>query len=190
MPSKIDSNRLIDRVGFKLYAAEKHLNNLQEIESKYRNMEKDDIEVQVEMEIDCFLSQIFGAIDCLLIQIDIKLELGISIEQVDLNTIQSALNARTKNIGLLTELHEASEYNRWLWALKEFRNQTMQRPSKLIQDHFFDDKTRAITSKQRNKSLVNADEYTNKNLILYFQKSVKQVRQLVNTIRMKEPLLT
>jgi hypothetical protein len=190
MPSKIDSNRLIDRVGFKLYAPEKHLNNLQEIESKYRNMEKDDIEVQVEMEIDCFLSQIFGAIDCLLIQIDIKLELGISIEQVDLNTIQSALNARTKNIGLLTELHEASQFNRWLWTLKEFRNQTMQRPSKLIQDHFFDDKTRAFTSKQRNESLINADEYTNKYLIPYFQKIVKQVRQLVYKIRMKEPLLT
>jgi hypothetical protein len=54
MPSKIYSNRLIDRVGFKLYAAEKNLNNLREIESKYRNMEKDDIEVQVEMEIDSF----------------------------------------------------------------------------------------------------------------------------------------
>jgi hypothetical protein len=107
-----------------------------------------------------------------------------------LNTIQSALNARTKNIGLLTELHEASQYNRWLWALKQFRNQTMQRPSKLIQDDFFDDKTRAFTSKQRNKSLINADEYTNKNLIPYFQKSVKQVRQLVNTIKKKEPLLT
>jgi hypothetical protein len=88
----------------------------------------------------------------------------------------------------------SSQYNSWLWGLKEFRNQTMQRHSKLIQDDFFDDKTRAFTSKQRNKSLVNADEYadeyTNKNLILYFQKSVKQVRQLVNTIKKKEPLLT
>jgi len=190
MPSKIDSNLLIDRVEFKLYTAEKHLNKLQEIESKYRNMEKDDIELQVEMEIDCFLSQILGAVDSLLIQIDMKLELGISIEKVDLNTIQSALNAKTKNIGLLTEVHQASEYNSWLWALKEFRNQTMQRPSKLIQDHFFYDKTRAFASKQRNKSLVNPDEYTNKNLIPYFQKSVKEVRQLVNTVRMKEPLLT
>jgi hypothetical protein len=71
MPSKYDSNLLIDRVEFKLYAAEKRLKNLQEIELKYRNMEKDDILVEAEMEIDCFLAQILGAVDSLLTQIDI-----------------------------------------------------------------------------------------------------------------------
>lgn len=190
MPSKYDSNLLIDRVEFKLYAAEKRLKNLQEIELKYRNMEKDDILVEAEMETDCFLAQILGAVDSLLTQIDIRLELGIAIEKVDLDTIQSALNARTKNIDLVTELHQASQYNSWLWALREFRNQTMQRSLMQVQDHFFEDKTKAIPSKQRKESLVNSDDYMNKNLIPYFQKSVKQVRQLVNTIRMKEPLLT
>src|SRR5678815_4909567 len=130
MTSKFDSNLLTDRVEFKLYCAEIHLNNLQEIQLNNSNMEKDNPLVQAELEIDCFLSQILGAVDCLLMLINTRLDLGISIEKVDLATIQSALNAGTKNIGLLTELHEALEHNSWLWILREFRNQTMQRPSK------------------------------------------------------------
>jgi hypothetical protein len=182
MTSKFDSNILKDRVEFKLYGAEIHLNNLQEIQLNFSNMEKDNPVVQAELEIDCFLAQILGAVDCLLILINTRLELGIAIGKVDQATIQSALNARTKNISLLTELSQASEHNGWLWILKEFRNQTMQRPSKEAQALLFDDRTTSITSKH-------PKELINKNLISYFQQSLIRVRELVNTISMKEPLL-
>lgn len=189
MPSKDISNLLIDRVDLKLYVAEKLLNNLQEIVEKYQNMENENIELQMEMDIDCFLVQILGAMDALLIQIDTRLELGIATEKVDLDTIQSALNARTKNISLVTDLYEASEYNSWLWRLKEFRNQTMQRPAVQVQDHFFKNISKDISPEQLTKSTADPGEYLNENLIPYFQESVRRVRQLVNAIRMKEPLL-
>src|SRR4030095_4414741 len=182
MTSKFDANLLTDRVEVKLFGAEIHLNNLLEIQLNYSNFEKDNPVVQAELEIDCFLAQILGALDCLLTLINTRLELGIAIGKVDQATIQSALNARTKNISLLTELTQASQHNGWLWVLKEFRDQTMQRPSKEAQAVLFDDRTTSITPKD-------PKELINKNLVLYFQQSVNRVRELVNNVRMKEPLL-
>jgi hypothetical protein len=144
MATKFNSNLLLDRVEFKIFAAEKHLNNLKELELNFPNMEKIDVAIQMELEIDCFLAQLLGSLDCLLLLINTRLELGIASGKVDIATIQSALNARTKNIGLLTDLHQASEHNSWLWILKEFRNQTMQRPSKEVQDLLFEDITTSI----------------------------------------------
>lgn len=188
MVSKFDSNFLLDRVEFKLFAAEKHLNNLKEFELNFPNIEKNDVPIQMELEIDCFLAQLLGSLDCLLLLINTKLELGIDSGKVDIATIQSALNARTKNISLLTDLHQASEHNSWLWILKEFRNQTMQRPSKEVQDLLFEDMSTSIKEGLK-MSIRTSDEYINKNTIRYFQQSVNRVRELVNSIRMKEPLL-
>ena len=188
MASKSDSNLLLDRVEFKIFAAEKHLNNLKEFELNFPNIEKIDVAIQMELEIDCFLAQLLGSLDCLLLLINTRLELGIASGKVDIATIQSALNARTKNISLLTDLHQASEHNSWLWILKEFRNQTMQRPSREVQDLLFEDTTTTL-KENLNRSIRTSDKYINKNTIRYFQQSVNRVRELVKSIRMKEPLL-
>lgn len=188
MTSKNDSALLLDRVEFKIFAANEHLNNLQEIQSNHPDAQRIDPALKREMEIDCFLAQILGTLDCLLMLINSRLELGIASERVDLATIQSALNARTKNISLLTDMHQASAYDGWLWVLKEFRNLTMQRPSKDAQYFLFDDTTRS-TKDYQNETIRSSDEFINKNLIRYFQQSLKQVRDLVNSIRVKEPLL-
>ncbi|CAN5516418.1 hypothetical protein BH18THE1_BH18THE1_03370 [soil metagenome] len=189
MASNYDSSLLIDRVKFKLFAAQMHLNRLQEIKIDQRNVDKVDPRVPLELEIDCFLSQILGAVDCLLILINARLDLGISIEKVDLATIQSALNAGTKNIGLLIELHEALEHNSWLWILREFRNQTMQRSSKEVQDFLLEDRATSTSLKNQNISAGNYDEYINKNLVAYFERSLGSVRELIDIIRMKDSLL-
>jgi len=188
MSSKFDSNLLLDRVEFKLFAAEKHLNNLKEFELNFPNIEKSDVAIQMELEIDCFLAQLLGSLDCLLLLINTRLELGIDLGKVDIATIQSALNSRTKNISLLTDLHQASQHNSWLWILKEFRNQTMQRPSKEVQDLLFEDMTTSI-KEGLNISIRTSDKYINKNTISYFHQCVNRVRELVKSIRMKEPLL-
>gem|GEM_PF-141563 len=188
MASHIDSDILSDRVEFKIFAAEKHLNNLQEIQSYHLDAQKVDPAIRMEIEIDCFLAQILGTLDCLLLLINTKLELGIASERVDLATIQSALNARTKNIGLLTDMHQASAHNGWLWVLKEFRNLTMQRPSKDAQYLLFDDIV-SSTADSQSETIRPSDESINKNLIRYFQQSLQRVRELVNSIRMKEPML-
>lgn len=189
MASNFDSSLLTDRVKFKVFAAQMHLNKLQEIKIDELNKDKVDPRVPLELEIDCFLSQILGAVDCLLMLINTRLDLGISIEKVDLATIQSALNARTKNIGLLTELHEALEHNSWLWILREFRNQTMQRPSKEVQDFLLEDRATLTSSRDQDKSTGNYDQYINKNLLAYFEWSLGRVRELIDIIRMKESLL-
>ena len=188
MASKFHSNLLLDRVEFKIFAAEEHLNNLKELELNFPNMEEIDVAIQMELEIDCFLAQLLGSLDCLLMLINTRLELGIASGKVDIATIQSALNARTKNISLLTDLHQASEHNSWLWILKEFRNQTMQRPSKEVQDLLFEDITTSI-KEGLNMSIHTSDKYINKNTIGYLQQSVNRVRELVNSIRLKEPQL-
>ncbi len=195
-----DSSLLADRVKFKIFAAQLHLKKLQEIKLDESNVDKIDPRVELELEIDCFLLQTLGAVDCLLMLINSRLDLGISKEKVDLATIQSALNAGTKNISLLTELHEALEYNSWLWILREFRNQTMQNPSKQVQDFLLEDganstwskeqnKANSTWSKEQNKSAGNHNDYINKNLIAYFGRSLVRVSELIETIRMKEPLL-
>ena len=189
MHSQFDSEQLRDRVEFKLYAAETHLKNLKEIQLKYPNLEEDNPSVQVELEIDCFLAQVLGAMDCLLILINTRLELGITTGKVDMATVQSALNSRTKNISLLTELHEALEHDRWLWTLMEFRNQMMQRPSMEAQALVFDDKTMSIASLHQSKSKHDSTAFIYKNLIAFFEQSVKRLRELISTIRMKESLL-
>lgn len=188
MASYIDSDILLDRVEFKIFSAEEHLKNLQEIQSYHLDAQKVDPAIRMEIEIDCFLAQILGTLDCLLLLINTKLELGIASEGVDLATVQSALNARTKNIGLLTDMHQASAHNGWLWVLKEFRNLTMQRPSKDAQYLLFDD-IGSSTKDYQSETIRPSDESINKNLIGYFQQSLQRVRELVNSIRMKEPML-
>ena len=188
MASYIDSDILLDRVEFKIFSAEEHLKNLQEIQSYHLDAQKVDPAIRMEIEIDCFLAQIIGTLDCLLLLINTKLELGIASEGVDLATVQSALNARTKNIGLLTDMHQASAHNGWLWVLKEFRNLTMQRPSKDAQYLLFDD-IGSSTKDYQSETIRPSDESINKNLIGYFQQSLQRVRELVNSIRMKEPML-
>jgi hypothetical protein len=189
MTFSFGSSLLADRVKFKIFAAQFHLKKLQENKLDESNLDKVDPRVELELEIDCFLLQILGAVDCLLMLINTRLDLGISKEKVDLATIQSALNAGTKNIGLLTELHEALEYNNWLWVLREFRNQTMQSPSKQVQDFLLEDGTNSTWSKEQNESEGIHNDYINKNLLAYFNKSLVRVSELVETIRMKEPLL-
>ncbi|HEY7695375.1 MAG TPA: hypothetical protein VH797_04675 [Nitrososphaeraceae archaeon] len=188
MNRKNDSDLLLDRVEFKIIAANEHLNNLREIQSRNPDARGLDSALKWEMEIDCFLVQLLGTLDCLLMLINSKLELGIESERVDLATIQSALNARTKNISLLTDMHQASAYDGWLWVLKEFRNLTMQRPSKDAQYFLFGVTSRS-TRDYQNENTGSSDEFVNKNIIRYFQQSLKQVRDLVNSIRVKEPLL-
>lgn len=189
MHSRFDSDQLRDRVEFKLYAAETHLKNLKEIQLNYLNLEDENLSVQVELEIDCFLAQVLGAMDCLLILINTRLELGIATGKVDVATVQSALNARTKNISLLTELHQSLEHDRWLWTIMEFRNQMMQRPSMEAQALVFDDKTTAITSLHQSKPKKDFTAFIDKNLIAFFEQSVQRLTDLINTIRMKESLL-
>jgi len=94
MTSLTDERRikrlLNDRVEFKLYAAEQHLDRLKEIENAYGDIAKNNARIEVEMEVDCFYSQLVGAVDSLLFQINDKLDLGIPVNRVNFADVQSA----------------------------------------------------------------------------------------------------
>jgi len=53
----------------------------------------------------------------------------------------------------------------------------------------FDERIRVFIPKQQRKRTVNPDDYMQIELIQYFQESIQKVRELVNTIRLKEPIL-
>lgn len=71
-----------DRVALKLYACEKHLENLRQMKLTYEvpqanKQELNHTRINLEIEIDCLVSQMIGIIDCLLVQTNNTLGLGI-----------------------------------------------------------------------------------------------------------------
>lgn len=187
--SDVANKFLVDRVEFKLHAAEYHLNNLEEMERNHVDLSKSNI-IGVEMEIDCFLAQIVAAIDAILVQINMILCLGITIEKVDIYSVQSALNDKSKNIDLLTELNQAANKNNWLWLLKELRDESMYRTLFLpmVDTNSSDERIGIFILKQQRKFTVHEDDHMAVGFE-YFQESTRKVRKLVNSIRSKEAIL-
>ena len=184
---------LNDRVEFKLYAAEQHLNRLKEIENAYGDIAKDNARIEVEMEADCFLSQLVGAVDSLLFQINDRLDLGIPTDRVNFSDVQSALSAKTKKIDLLSPLDRARQHGNWYYMLSELRNQLVYRTflKKAIPVHAFPQKPRQV----RFLNVLREFEgnpfghIMDMEIIQYLEKSLHQVRELIFSIRGSEPLL-
>jgi hypothetical protein len=183
---------LNDRVEFKLYAAEQHLNRLKEIENAYGDIAKDKARIEVEMEVDCFLSQLVGAVDSLLFQINDRLDLGISTDRVNFANVQSALSAKTKKIDLLSPLDGARQHGNWYYMLSELRNQLVYRTflKKVIPEHAFPQKARQVRFLNVLREFEGNPFYhiMDMEIIQYLEKSLQQVRELIFSIRGSEPL--
>ena len=184
---------LNDRVEFKLYAAEQHLNRLKDIENAYGDIAKYNARIEVEMEVDCFLSQLVGAVDSLLYQINDRLDLGVPTEHVNFANILSALSSKTKLIDLLSPLDRARQHGNWYYMLSELRNQLVYRTflKKAIPEHAFPQKPRQV----RFLNVLREFEgnpfghIMDMEIIQYLEKSLHQVRELIFSIRGSEPLL-
>jgi hypothetical protein len=183
---------LNDRVEFKLYAAEQHLNRLKEIENAYGDIAKDKARIEVEMEVDCFLSQLVGAVDSLLFQINDRLDLGIPTDRVNFANVQSALSAKTKKIDLLSPLDGARQHGNWYYMLSELRNQLVYRTflEKVIPEHAFPQKARQVRFLNVLREFEGNPFYhiMDMEIIQYLEKSLQQVRELIFSIRGSEPL--
>jgi hypothetical protein len=184
---------LNDRVEFKLYAAEQHLNRLKEIENAYGDIAKDNARIEVEMEADCFLSQLVGAVDSLLFQINDRLDLGIPTDRVNFANVQSALSAKTKKIDLLSPLDGARQHGNWYYMLSELRNQLVYRTflKKAIPVHALPQKPRQVRflNVLREFEGNSFGHIMDMEIIQYLEKSLHQVRELIFSIRGSEPLL-
>ncbi len=184
---------LNDRVEFKLYAAEQHLNRLKEIENAYGDIAKDNARIEVEMEVDCFLSQLVGAVDSLLFQINDRLDLGIPTDRVNFANVQSALSAKTKKIDLLSPLDRARQHGNWYYMLSELRNQLVHTTflKKVISVNDFPPKPRQVRFLNILREFEGnlSDHIMDMEIIQYLEKSLQQVRELIFSIRASEPLL-
>ena len=185
---------LNDRVEFKLYAAEQHLNRLKEIENAYGDIAKDNARIEVEMEVDCFLSQLVGAVDSLLFQINERLDLELPTDRVNFADVQSALSAKTKKIDLLSPLDRARQQGNWYYMLSELRNQLVHRTflKKGISVHDLPPKPRQVRflNIQRESEGGNPfDRVMDMEIIQYLEKNLQQVRELIFSIRASEPSL-
>jgi hypothetical protein len=188
-------NRLLnDRVQFKLYAAEQHLNRLKEIENAYGDIAKDNARIEVEMEVDCFISQLVGAVDSLLFQINERLDLGIPTDRVNFADVQSALSAKTKNIDLLSPLDSARQQGNWYYMLSILRNQLVHRTflKKVISVYDLLPKPRQVrfpNIQRESEEGTPFDRVIDMEIIQYLEKSLHQVSDLIFSIRASEPSL-
>jgi hypothetical protein len=187
---------LDDRVEFKLYAAEQHLSKLKEIEKAFGNISKDKARIEVEMEIDCFLSQLVGAVDSLLSQISDRLDLGISRDRINFVNVQSALIAKTKKIDLLSALDMARQQGNWYQILNELSNLSVHRSflKRVISLYDFTspkpEQVRFLNVQRELEESNNPfDHVMDMEVIPYLEKSLQQVRELIFSIRSSEPLL-
>jgi hypothetical protein len=173
------SKFLSDRVRFKLYACQRRLKNLKNIESKYGNLASADVRLSAEIEVDCLLSQMIGTVDSLLIEINDKLELGISIDKVEMVTVLSGLLAKTNKIELLEDLDSASQYGNWYWLAKELRNYSYHSSLILMPAN----STRVYLPSVPTR---NVNDSTSIELIPYLEQSLNKLKKLIENIRMKE----
>jgi hypothetical protein len=185
---------LNDRVEFKLYAAEQHLNRLKEIENAYGDIAKDNARIEVEMEVDCFLSQLVGAVDSLLFQINERLDLELPTDRVNFADVQSALSAKTKKIDLLSPLDRARQQGNWYYMLSELRSQLVHRTflKKVISVHDLPTKPRQVRFLNIQREFEGGnpfDRVMDMEVIQYLEKNLQQVRELIFSIRTSEPSL-
>jgi hypothetical protein len=185
---------LNDRVEFKLYAAEQHLNRLKEIENAYGDIAKDNARIEVEMEVDCFLSQLVGAVDSLLFQINERLDLELPTDRVNFADVQSALSAKTKKIDLLSPLDRARQQGNWYYMLSELRSQLVHRTflKKVISVHDLPPKPRQVRFLNIQREFEGGnpfDRVMDMEVIQYLEKNLQQVRELIFSIRASEPSL-
>jgi len=184
---------LNDRVAFKLYAADQHLAKLKELESAYGDMTNNQARLKVEIEIDCFLSQIKGAADSLLYQINSVFDLGIPEDRLRFPEVQSGLSAKTKKITLLHELDQARQPGNWFAELDKIRNLSMHRTflkKVVIANDLRPKPDQMKFLKIQNDFEGNPIEHVmQEDVISYLESSLQKTNSMIENIRKGEPAL-
>jgi hypothetical protein len=180
------SRFLSDRPKFRLYAAAQHLANLKSIRARHEGLLAPKARIPAEMEIDSFLDQIVGAVHSLFVQIDEKLDLGITVDQLDFGRVQSALSAKTKKIGLLSDLDRARQQGSWYWHLVELRNCSMRTSFSKILVEGPDPAIIYFKTDPRDPEGSSAMDLE---VIPYLEQCLSSMEQLIDRIRSSDPML-
>jgi hypothetical protein len=184
LPLDLADKLINDRVEFKLYAAEQVLDRLRQLEKDGSINSSNIPRVIWEINIECLLAHLVGAVDALLVRINDKLNLGLNIKNVNsgpknLATINNKLNRQGKGQSL-QDLNLAIKEKCWLWTLKDVRNQGLHRS--LINIH-------VAVGGERNIISLRTDPQTDLGIIPYLEDSINRTRKLIEDILRNEPLL-
>jgi hypothetical protein len=180
------SHFLSDRPKFKLYAAAQHLNNLRSIEARHESLVAPKARIPAEMEIDSYLDQMLGAVHSLFVQINEKLDLGITVDQLDFGRVQSALSAKTKKIALLSDLDRARQRGGWYWHLVELRNCSMLMSFSRI---VVEGQNPTMTYFKTDPRDPDGSSTMDLEVIPYLEQCLSSMEQLIDKIRSNDPML-
>jgi hypothetical protein len=180
-PNKTVQALLENRIEFKFYAAEKHLQLLSDMEAKGEGPNKSVGRLNRELEIEELLFHLVGAMDCLLIKINERLNLGLENRKINAINVCKKLRLKKRN-DLIKELwnlvNPHNPVHSWLKILTDLRNTGTHRS--IINVSFAGGDTR-ITLVEDPKSDLE--------IIPYLDDRIQRMRDLIDNIIRKEPLL-
>jgi hypothetical protein len=181
MSNKTAKALLEDRIEFKFYAAEKHLQILSDLQAKGKTPNNSDGRIEWELEIEELLFHLIGTMDCLLIRINERLKLGLEIRKVTAINVCKKLRLKKRN-DLIKELWDLVNPNNpvrsWLKILINLRNTGMHRST--INVSFAASNTHITLVEDRDSEL---------DIIPYLDDRIQRMRDLIDNIINKEPLL-
>jgi hypothetical protein len=180
-PNRIVKKLLEDRIEFKFYAAEKHLQILSDMEAKGETPNNSGGRLNWEIEIEELLFHLVGAMDYLLLRINERLNLKLETQKVTAITVCKKLRLKKRN-DLIKELWDLlnprNPVRSWLNILTDLRNTGTHRS--IINVSFAGGNTR-ITFVEDPKSELE--------IIPYLDDRIQRMRDLVDNIIRKDPSL-
>jgi hypothetical protein len=181
MPNTTVKALLENRIEFKFYAAEKHLQALIDMQAKGETPNNSVGRLNWELEIEELLFHLVGAMDCLLVRINERLNLGLENRKVNAINVCKKLRLKKRN-DLMKELwYLLNPHNRvrsWLKILTDLRNTGMHRSIINI----------SFAGGNMNITFVE-DPQADSDIILYLDDHIQRMRDLIDNIIRKEPLL-
>lgn len=181
MPNTTVKALLENRIEFKFYAAEKHLQALIDMQAKGETPNNSVGRLNWELEIEELLFHLVGAMDCLLVRINERLNLGLENRKVNAINVCKKLRLKKRN-DLIKELwYLLNPHNRvrsWLKILTDLRNTGMHRSIINI----------SFAGGNMNITFVE-DPQADSDIIPYLDDHIQRMRDLIDNIIRKEPLL-
>jgi hypothetical protein len=172
---------LENRIEFKFYAAEKHLHLLSDMQARGETPNNSDGRLNWEIEIEDILFHLIGAMDCLLVRINERLNLRLEIRKVTAINICKKLRLKKRN-DLIKELWDLvnphNPVHSWLEILTDLRDTGTHRS---IINVSFAGGNMHITFIE--------DPDSDLEIIPYLDDRIQRMRDLIDNIISKEPLL-
>jgi len=172
---------LENRIEFKFYAAKKHLHLLSDMQARGETPNNSDGRLNWEIEIEDILFHLIGAMDCLLVRINERLNLRLEIRKVTAINICKKLRLKKRN-DLIKELWDLvnphNPVHSWLKILTDLRDTGTHRS---IINVSFAGGNMHITFIE--------DPDSDLEIIPYLDDRIQRMRDLIDNIISKEPSL-